>query len=330
MTNNAQLSSDSVGAPWTTWTAMVGLVALLVLTGSAPAMAQAPPSSLTFYPTYCSDRTGATDCSAGFAQWIADGIAQKLPLYAQAGTYRLASAQTVNLHDVATTGMSIFCDGPQLTKFVFDANVSSPNLQFVGNNFQAPNVPDNIFYLWVQGCGFRGNTNGTLVQIGRTTYGDAINETQLVNVAVQNSSGGGSAIALQLNFVLNSFINVVANAGAPTGTSPPWSNIGFAALDCRGCLFNNFFGSYSIGYAGVALRDGNNYGNVFHAIDDEVTTVAVWILNAGSAHNTFIGGQFALSSQGINATAGSSNKFLNPNFLGNTANKTGTVGVTFL
>jgi hypothetical protein len=296
---------------------------------SLPAYAQAPPSSIAFYPTYCSDRTGATDCSTGFANWIADGISQKLPLYAQAGTYKLSSQQTVNLISVKTVGLSIFCDGPQLTRFVFDNSVASPNLQFIGDDSN-PATVDNIFYLWVQGCGFRGNTNGTIVQVGRQNFNDAINETQFVNVAVQNASTGGSAIALQLNFVLNSFMNVVANAGAPTPGGPPWTGLGFAALDCRQCLFNNFFGSYSIGYAGVALRDGSNYGNVFHAIDDEVTTAAVWILNANSTHNTFLGGQFALSSQGINAVNGSDNKFLNPHFLGNTADTTSLTGVTIM
>jgi hypothetical protein len=113
-----------------------------------------------------------------------------------------------------------------------------------------------------------------------------------------------------------------------TGSGPPWTGLGFAALDCRQCLFNNFFGSYSASYFGVVLRDGSNYGNVFHAIDDEVTTDAIAILNSASANNTFMGGQIALSYSGIYATAGSNNLFCNPNYLGNTTNVTSATGAT--
>lgn len=301
---------------------------LFLCLGTKIADAQAPSSAIAFYPAYCKDLTGKTDCSSGFARWISAGISQHRPLYARAGKYRLSSAQVVQLHPVAGIGLSVFCDGPKLTRFVFDRDVGSPNLEFIG--LDTPGNADSINYLWIQGCGFSGSTNGTLVQIGRMDFGDAINETQLVNDGIYNGSGGDGAIALQLNFVLNSFINIVADAGAPPPSekAPPFKNLGFAALDCRGCAFNSFFGSYSIANSGIVLRDWQNYGNVFHSVDAEVTNASVSVLNSGSVDNTFIGGQFSSSVVGINATAGAGNKFINPHFFGNVSDTGALVGVT--
>jgi hypothetical protein len=59
------------------------------------------------------------------------------------------------------------------------------------------------------------------------------------------------------------------------------------------------------------LRDGSNYGNVFLNCDFEAGTNAVFINNAASVNNTWIGGTISLATNGINAIAGSGNMFLN-------------------
>lgn len=303
-----------------------------------------PASALPFYPTYCNDNTGQTSCSGGFAQWIQDGITQKRALYAQAGRYRLDSQQTITLTSQGpggtappantlmsgVLGISIYCDGPQLTQFVFDAGVASPNLQLVGQDLAHAATPtqDSVTYPVIRGCGFSGSVNGTLMQIGTYDYGDAINEPQLINDEFHNNSSGGSAVALQLNFVLNGYVDVVATAGiVPPGQSgPPWTSLGFAALDCRACAFNNFYGSYGYSNNAIVLRDGWTFGNTFHSVDVAVFTSAVYIPNEtvpGSImgppllnHNVFLGGTFSSGVYGINAAFGASsgNIMINPTF----------------
>ena len=328
---------------------------LLISIATAPASAQAPPSSVSI-TGYCTGSSSPYSCtSTQFSTWIAQGLGSSpKPLYAPAGVYNISGSVTVDFNPGSppttdpTIGLSIFCDGPQLTQFVFSSGSGITFENSAGTNATTGNAP--VYYLWIQGCGFTGSTNAPLVQIGQSDFFDAFNETQLVNDVIRNRMGGtngGSAIGLQLNYVLNSFVNVTINAacvatsvltvsGCPStgisGTaSTGYSGLGFAALDCRKCLFNSFFGSYSNSGSGVVLRDDSNYGNVFHSIDDEGTTAAIWTVNGSGTYihnNTFMGGTFAFSSLGINATVGATTYLFNPYFLGNGTDYTSSVGVT--
>jgi hypothetical protein len=101
-------------------------------------------------------------------------------------------------------------------------------------------------------------------------------------------------------------------------------NSGYS-LVLRQASFNFFTGSYSGGRAGIYLTAGYSFGNVFNAIDDEVTYHPVIIDSAAAGNNQFNGGQYQFNTSasgtcGIYASAGASNIFNNLNMAATYAN----------
>lgn len=310
-----------------------GILLLVAALNACPAAyTQVSNAPIPFYPQYCSDNklpadvtapnvnSGKSACDQGFDNWIRDGLTSHRPLYLPAGFYRLSNAHIVQLHQAgqqAASSLTIYCDGPQIAQFLFDSGMAPPNIQFIGND--VPSAPDLVSGLWIQNCGFYGSTPGALMQIGATDYGDQFRGMKLDYVAVRNVTTSGNAIALQLNNVTASFINAVANAAsispAEGAQGPPYTTLGFAALECRQCTASTFHGSYGVSSFGVVLADGANTGNSFYSLDLEETVNAVRIVNAQSTDNTFLAGQYSDFQTGIVANAGSGNVFVSPNFL---------------
>jgi hypothetical protein len=257
---------------------------------------------------FCSDNTGATDCSTGIGNWFAEGIALNKALYIPAGTYRVSAQLVWNLQSVAAKGINVFGDGRLASVIKFDNGVSSPNWHIVGND--TPGVP-GICYARFEDFGVQGNTSGELMTFGHDSYNDAMNEFQLDNLYVQNFNTTNTAVALKLNYFLNGLVNVAANGGG--FNVPTLTGSGFAALLCNACVMNTFMGTFGTSGNGIVLANGYSYTNTFLNVDTEGNTIDIHIASANATSNTFVGGQIALATYGINATAGSGNKFININ-----------------
>jgi hypothetical protein len=271
---------------------------------------------------FCSDNTGATDCASGIANWVAEGLALHKALYIPAGTYRSASQQSWNLHssspaDHSGNGINVFGDGRAASIIKFDSGVSSPAWQIVGND-----TPGEILiYSRFEDFQVLGDTAGTLMAFGRDDFNDALNEFQLNNLLIYNKSTSGFNVALKLNYFLNGLVNVVADGGGyDVGTS---TGTGYAALYCRACNFNTFMGSYGNTGNAIYLTYSYNLGNTFLNVDTEASTTDIQIDSSLAKSNTWIGGQISLAAYGINATAGSGNKFIN-------VNNGGSIGTSFM
>ena len=257
---------------------------------------------------FCSDNTGATDCSAGIADWFAEGIALNKALYIPAGTYRVSSQMVWNLQTVAAKGINVFGDGRLASVIKFDSGVTSPNWDIVGNDTPGE---AGIAYARFEDFGVQGNTSGELMTFGRDDYNDAMNEFQLNNIYVQNFSTAGTAVALKLNYFLNGFVNVAANGGGfNVGTL---TGSGFAALLCNQCVMNTIMGTFGDDGNGIVFANGYSYTNTFLNVDTEGNTIDINISSANASDNTFVGGQIATATYGIYGSAGSSNKFINVN-----------------
>lgn len=269
-------------------------------------------SVLNFYPTYCTDNTGATDCTSGFNAALADQLSTAKCLYIPTGRYLISSNIDWNIHAKPTQGFCIYGDGRGDARAV----IAGSALIFGGTtgvNFNIHgNTGDSLTTGRIQNLSIIGSTTGTVFQVGNSALDDAFNEIYLTGLFISNGSTAGSAVALNLNFFLNGVVDAIVNGGGyNVGTK---IGSGFAALDCRQCTFTSFLGSYSLSGTGIYLRDGSNYGNVFSALTTEATTTNIAILNAGSTNNTFVGGSISLATNGIVATGGSNNVFLNTNF----------------
>jgi hypothetical protein len=259
---------------------------------------------------FCSDNTGATDCSAAIADWFAEGIALNKALYIPAGIYKVSSQLVWNLQSVAAEGINVFGDGRLASIIKFDAGVTSPNWDIVGDDTPGE---AGIAYARFEDFGVQGNTSGELMTFGRDDYNDAMNEFQLNNIYVQNFSTASTAVALKLNYFLNGFVNVAANGGGfNTGTL---TGSGFAALLCNQCVMNTFMGTFGDDGNGIVLANGYSYTNTFLNVDIEGNTIDINISSSSSnaSDNTFVGGQIATATYGIYGSAGSSNKFINVN-----------------
>ena len=257
---------------------------------------------------FCSDNTGATDCSAGMADWFAEGIALNKALYIPAGVYKVSSQQVWNLQSVAAKGINVFGDGRIASIIKFDAGVTSPNWDIVGNDTPGE---AGIAYARFEDFGVQGNTSGELMTFGRDDYNDAMNEFQLNNIYVQNYSTASTAVALKLNYFLNGLVNVAANGGGfNVGTL---TGSGFAALLCNQCVMSTFMGTFGDDGNGIVFANGYSYTNTFLNVDTEGNTIDINISSANASDNTFVGGQIATATYGIYGSAGSSNKFINVN-----------------
>lgn len=264
---------------------------------------------------FCSDNTGATDCSAGIAAWFAEGVALNKALYIPAGVYRVSSqlvwyitssTNPTNGQPENVNGINIFGDGRNASWIKFDSGVASPNWQIYGPNGSGTNF---LMYSRFENFKVTGNTSGELMTFGREDNSDALNEFQLNNLFLDNFSTSSTAVTLRLNNFLNGLVNVVADGGGfDTGTLV---GSGYAALYCEQCQMNTFMGSYGNDANGILLAGGYNWGNTFLNTDTEANTSDIYIGNSTSFNNTWTGGIISLASNGINAVNGSSNIFRN-------------------
>jgi hypothetical protein len=255
---------------------------------------------------FCSDNTGATDCSAGIADWLAEGIALNKALYIPAGTYRVSSQLVWNLQTVYATGINVFGDGRLASIIKFDTGVASPNWDIVGDDTA---MEYGICYGRFEDFGVQGNTSGELMTFGRDDYNDSMNEFQLNNIYVQNFSTADTAIALKLNYFVNGLVNVAADGGGFSNDT----GSGFAALLCNQCVMTTFMGTFGNDGSGIVFANGSSTTNTFLNVDTEANTIDIEISSANATDNTFVGGQIATATYGIYASAGVSNKFINVN-----------------
>jgi hypothetical protein len=249
---------------------------------------------------------------------IADALAANRALYMPAGYYKISSDVVTNLHAYKSQGLNIFGDGRNSTYLQFDPDK--------GWNITG-NAGDDIVFGRISYMHVGGMHTGAFWTFGRSDYLAPINEFILDDLFISNGSAASTASALQLNGFYNGYVNAVINGG---GFDIP-TNIGkgFAALDLQQCAFSTFLGSYSLSANGGYLRDNFVYGNTFLNIDTEACTTC-WNIAIGSAiNNTWIGGQISLATNGIIASAGAGNIFLNPNIVTSslTHNVSGTVGL---
>jgi hypothetical protein len=152
---------------------------------------------------------------------------------------------------------------------------------------------------------------GPGAQLGRPALTDAMNGFTLTQMEFKNAANADGAVALQVNGCFNcDFQTVTTNTGGGS-TSGGGNGV---SLQVRYAAFSRFMGSFSNAGTGLHLTGGYVFGNVFEALDIEVTGTAVRIDSPQAARNSFIGGQFA-GVTGLDFVAGSSNVVSNANIV---------------
>ena len=238
------------------------------------------------------------DDTTAITNWIAAVISSGKTGFLPAGTYKCTSQVVFLLNDAArTTGCSFAGDGVGRSILNVAAVTVSPQALITSTS-----RPGDNFYFKMTDIGIDGNTTGIVLQVGNENFSDPVNEPVL-NIKVLNFNMAGTARAIEMNYVLNGDLRMIANVGGS----------GYA-LTLNQCCFNTFQGSYSaILGTSIRLTKGSNYGNVFLSPDLENVANCVVIDGANCVRNTFIGGTWSYTRAGIVATAGSGNRIINPN-----------------
>jgi hypothetical protein len=252
------------------------------------------------------DATGSTDSTTALGNFYAAVVLTGKAGYIPAGTYKISSQVTWDVAGAQNKGVKIYGDGPQSILDLSSVSAGPALLIQNSNNTGA-------FYSSFRGFAVRTNVNGVGVQVGQESFADAMNSFTF-DLVVNNTNTGANTCAVELNYVLNSLVSIVANNSGNTVGD---------ALRLRQAQFNTFIGSYSTALNGLHLTGGYTFANNFLAIDNEVVGTAVTIDSANATKNTWYGGQFVWATAGINASAGSFNRFIGTNF-----STSSTIGTT--
>ncbi|WP_412021546.1 phage tailspike protein [Burkholderia cepacia] len=248
--------------------------------------------------------TGHDDTTA-VNTWLSIILAATGPKrgYAPAGTYKCSSQITMNWGTVGATGATFIGDGKAQSVFDLSSVTTSPAWLMTDSSGS-----EQEFYGVFTGLGIKGNLAGIVLQIGQEAFGDAFNECEF-DIGVTNASTNTSACAVELNGLYNCDIFIVANCAGHGD-----------AFRARQMQFSRVFGSFGNADTAIHLTGGYVYGNTFQAIDHEVCNTGVVIDGSNVVNNTWLGGQFVWNNgsgpavAAINATAGSNNRFIGPNF----------------
>ncbi|MFK5599177.1 glycosyl hydrolase family 28-related protein [Methylobacterium sp. HMF5984] len=250
---------------------------------------------------------GKTDDTTAFNAAFTAAINQRKSLYIpeSAAYYRLSSPLAWHFNGAPDNqGIVIFGASPRNTVLDFQTDyVAGPALKITGTTSQ--------FYNKFSGFSVQCNTNAACVQVGSIDNHDVFNEAVFDYLYISNFSTGANAIGLDLMAVANSnFDNFTLNCAAPgTGT---------AGIRLNTVQFSKFFGSIGNCRTAMLLTDditnGYSMGNVFLAMDFEVSTIGIAIKSSKATRNTWIGGHSADVVHVIDATAGNNNLFINGNF----------------
>lgn len=264
--------------------------------------------SLTQFMT-SADRTanylapGSVALDYAIDAWIAEVKASGRKGVAPAGRYKRATAWTIDLAGCSGLGLTVEGEGMQRTIFDLTAVSSGVPYQVTDSN---GSTGGDTFYLSLSNFGVHTNINGVGAALGKNDLSDALNACVFDRLYFANASTGASACALEVNYVVQSYLNVTTNCGA--------SAVNGDSLRLRQVQFSTVTGSGGNAANSMHITGGYTFGNTILNWDAEEVQKCFLIDVATANSNTFIGGQLVWTVGGIDATAGSNNIFMNPNF----------------
>jgi hypothetical protein len=267
----------------------------------APACAGNPWIDVRCYGAFGNDRT---DDSAAIADAVRVALAGDLPLFLPHGTYKLTRPLVIDYAARASTGFRLISFGAVLD----GRSIAHGPVLEVACSGGTRAAPKGCFYFKEEGTLFvDADTDAYAVVIGRVDFADAQNAVKIDHLIVNNASSSARAGGLQLNYVLNSVIFVVADSAC-----------GAAGIALEQTQISQLSGAGSAAApGGVALliENGYSFANTIDAMDLEVAPRCLVITSPRAAHNTFVSPYMACPTA-VDATAGNATLLVNPLFAG--------------
>lgn len=241
------------------------------------------------------------------------GIYVPPPLYGLT-YYPMTANVVIDLAPFASTGFVIQGSGQQKSSFDFRGLGGSNFMIRCSGGVAPPGTPASCAYPVFRDIGMIGNGPGPVLSVGNPDLSDQINELRLHDVNVQNFNTTSTAVGAQFNSVYNADVLAVINCGSGGYVGGQGDAVQLIAT-----AFSNFKGSYgsaqkSFHFTGSAApQSGFNYGNVFDNCDMENVAYCVVQDHANTTRNTFVGGQWSYSVNGVHSPAGGRLLLVNPN-----------------
>jgi hypothetical protein len=278
------------------------LKGLLCIAGGITLLLSAAPSS----SAACGADAGVVDASCysgSLPAALADALASDRPLLLPSGTYTLNQTLVIDYANRADSGFRIISQGARIDG---TAIRNGPVLAIICSGGTTAK-PRSCFYFHEEGSLFvNADTTDYAVRFGLDDFSDAHNAAKIDHLIVNNRSQTATASGLRLNYVLNSEIFAIADAGG-----------GGAGLDLEQVQFSKISGAASA-TTGTAMliHGGYTLANTIQAMDLEVARFCLVIASPSANHNTFISPYFACPTALV-ALNGASNLLLNPLYAGN-------------
>ena len=223
--------------------------------------------------------SGSADDSGAINAAARDAVSSGQPLLFPPGSYRVSHGIAIDYAASASTGFRLISMGA-----VIDGTAvgSGPVLQVTcsGGNSAAP---EGCFYFKEEGSLFvNADTSGYAVVIGNPDFSDAHNSIKIDHLIVNNRNPGNSSGGVQLNYVLDSELFVVADA-AGGGAGIALEQVQFSMVHGAG--------SATLGTA-LLIENGYTIANTIQAVDLEVAAVCVSVASPRAAGNSFVSPYF--------------------------------------
>ncbi|MFZ2005101.1 MAG: glycosyl hydrolase family 28-related protein, partial [Stellaceae bacterium] len=298
---------------------------------AAPALAQSPGNFSTLSTTgtatmggavlacsgqpwidvKCNGATGddSHDDTGAIQTTINTAISNNWPVHIPAGSYKVTSGLVIDYAGQAGKGFRLISEGATIDG---TGVASGPVLQ-VECSGGTPSSPAGCFYFKEEGTlTVTANTPGYAVVIGKTDFSDAHNSLKVDHLVVNNASTASAAGGLQLNYVLDSDIDAVADSAG-----------GAAGIALEQTQFSRISGAGSAagtGGAAMLLENGANFANTIFAFDFEVAPTCLAITANHDGQNSFVSPYFNCPTA-VNATASTRNLLVNPTYAGLVINR---------
>jgi hypothetical protein len=233
---------------------------------------------------------------------LADALASDRPLLLPPGTYSVSQTLVIDYTTRADSGFRIISRGARIDGTAIH---NGPVLAIICSGGTTAK-PMGCFYFHEEGSLFvNADTSDYAVRFGLDDFSDAHNSAKIDHLIINNRSKAATASGLRLNYVLNSEVSAVADAGG-----------GGVGLDLEQVQFSKITGAASAAN-GIAMliHGGYTMANTIQAMDLEVARFCLVIVSPSANHNSFISPYFGCPTAVV-ALSGASNVLLNPLYAG--------------
>jgi hypothetical protein len=230
---------------------------------------------------------------------VDDALSSDRPLVLPRGTYRISRPLVIDYATHAGTGFELISRGATIDG---TSIADAPVLEILCSGGSRA-APTGCFYFHQEGTLFvNARSSGYAVVIGKPDFTDAHNSIKIDHLIVNNNSSGSESSGVQLNYVLNAEMFIVADA-AGGGNGIALEQVQFSML--HGAA------SAKTGYA-LAIENGYNFSNALLSMDLEESNTCLRLTSAYAHSNSLLAPYVncpvvvEATHQGIDAIAGPS------------------------